>query len=276
MKEKYDIKKFVAEIIMIALALLFISPLYLVIVNAFKGYDEVLTSTAALPKAFNFDNFVTVWEQLNFPVVFMNTAIITVVSVAGILLISSMAAHRLVRSPGKVSNIIFFLIVSAMIIPFQTMMIPLVKVASNFNMIDSIPGLIMMYFGFGVPLAVFLYHGFIKGIPVELEEAAAIDGAGPFRTFFRIVFPLLTPITVTIGILHTLWIWNDFLLPYLMLGSPDKQTISLASYIYFGQYMTQWNYALAALTLAIIPVIILYLFLQRFIIEGIAAGAVKG
>lgn len=276
MKEKYGIKKFVAEIIMIALALLFISPLYLVIVNAFKGYDEVLTSTAALPKAFNFDNFVTVWEQLNFPVVFMNTAIITVVSVAGILLISSMAAHRLVRSPGKVSSIIFFLIVSAMIIPFQTMMIPLVKVASNFNMIDSIPGLIMMYFGFGVPLAVFLYHGFIKGIPVELEEAAAIDGAGPFRTFFRIVFPLLTPITVTIGILHTLWIWNDFLLPYLMLGSPDKQTISLASYIYFGQYMTQWNYALAALTLAIIPVIILYLFLQRFIIEGIAAGAVKG
>lgn len=276
MKEKYGIKKFVAEIIMIALALLFISPLYLVIVNAFKGYDEVLTSTAALPKAFNFDNFVTVWEQLNFPVVFMNTAIITVVSVAGILLISSMAAHRLVRSPGKVSSIIFFLIVSAMIIPFQTMMIPLVKVASNFNMIDSIPGLIMMYFGFGVPLAVFLYHGFIKGIPVELEEAAAIDGAGPFRTFFRIVFPLLTPITVTIGILHTLWIWNDFLLPYLMLGSPEKQTISLASYIYFGQYMTQWNYALAALTLAIIPVIILYLFLQRFIIEGIAAGAVKG
>jgi raffinose/stachyose/melibiose transport system permease protein len=274
MKEKYGIKKFVAEIIMIALALLFISPLYLV--NAFKGYDEVLTSTAALPKAFNFDNFVTVWEQLNFPVVFMNTAIITVVSVAGILLISSMAAHRLVRSPGKVSSIIFFLIVSAMIIPFQTMMIPLVKVASNFNMIDSIPGLVMMYFGFGVPLAVFLYHGFIKGIPVELEEAAAIDGAGPFRTFFRIVFPLLTPITVTIGILHTLWIWNDFLLPYLMLGSPEKQTISLASYIYFGQYMTQWNYALAALTLAIIPVIILYLFLQRFIIEGIAAGAVKG
>lgn len=187
-----------------------------------------------------------------------------------------MAAYKLVRSPGWVSSLIFFAIVSAMIIPFQTMMIPLVKVAQNFQLVDSIPGIILMYFGFGTPLALFLYHGFIKGIPVELEEAARIDGCGPFRTFFKIVFPLLTPITVTIGILHTLWIWNDFLLPYLMLVSPEKQTISLASYMYFGQYMTQWNYALAALTLAIIPVVIFYLVAQRYIIEGISAGAVKG
>lgn len=276
MTEKYGISKFVTEIIMIALAILFIAPLYLVFVNAFKNYNEVLNSTAALPKVFTFDNFTTVWEQLNFPVVFMNTLIITVISVAGILLISSMAAYKLVRTPGKVSTVLFFLIISAMIIPFQTMMIPLVKVAADFKMIDSIPGIIMMYFGFGTPLAVFLYHGFIKGIPLELEEAAAIDGCGPFRTFFSIVFPLLKPITTTIGILHTLWIWNDFLLPYLMLSSPEHQTISLASYIYFGQYMTQWNYALAALTLAIIPVIIMYLFLQKNIIEGISAGAVKG
>ncbi|MRG87859.1 carbohydrate ABC transporter permease [Salinibacillus xinjiangensis] len=276
MMEKYTASKFFTEIIMIALAILFIAPIYLVFTNAFKSYNEVLNSTASLPSALSFDNFVKVWEQLNFPVVFMNTLIITVVSVAGILLISSMASYRLVRSPGKVSNILFFIIISAMIIPFQTMMIPLVKVASDFNMIDSIPGIIMMYFGFGVPLAVFLYHGFIKGIPLELEEAAAIDGCGPFRTFFKIVFPLLKPITTTIGILHTLWVWNDFLLPYLMLSSPENQTISLASYVYFGQYMTQWNYALAALTLAIIPVLIMYLFLQKNIIEGISAGAVKG
>jgi raffinose/stachyose/melibiose transport system permease protein len=276
MIEKYNFPKFILEIIMAAIALLFVSPLYLVFVNAIKSYDEVLNSTAALPKVFHFENFVTVWNQLNFPLVFMNTLIITVISVFGILLISSMAAHRLVRSPGKVSKIIFFIIISAMIIPFQTMMIPLVKVAHNLKLVDSIPGIIVMYLGFGVPLAVFLYHGFIKAIPKELEEAAAIDGCGPFRTFFRIVFPLLAPISTTIGILHTLWIWNDFLLPYLMLSSPNNQTISLASYMYFGQYMTQWNYALAALTLAIIPVIILYLFLQRYIIEGISAGAVKG
>jgi raffinose/stachyose/melibiose transport system permease protein len=276
MSSKYSLSKFVLEIIMIALAVLFVSPLYLVFTNAFKNYDEVLNSTAALPQSLKLDNFITVWEQINFPTVFFNTLVITVVSVAGILLISSMAAYRLVRSPGRLSNIIFLVIVSAMIIPFQTMMIPLVKVAFDFKIIDSLPGIIMMYFGFGVPLAVFLYHGFIKGIPIELEEAAAIDGCGPFRTFFKVVFPLLKPITTTIGILHTLWIWNDFLLPYLMLSSPEKQTISLASYVYFGQYMTQWNYALAALTLAIIPVIIMYLFLQRYIIEGISAGAVKG
>lgn len=276
MSSKYNLPKFILEIVMIGLALLFVSPLYLVFTNAFKSYKEVLNSTAALPEAIHLDNFVKVWNQINFPTVFLNTLIITVVSVIGILLISSMAAYRLVRSPGKISNIIFFVIVSAMIIPFQTMMIPLVKVAFEFKIIDSIPGIIMMYFGFGVPLAVFLYHGFIKAIPIELEEAAAIDGCGPFRTFFKIVFPLLSPITTTIGILHTLWIWNDFLLPYLMLSSPENQTISLASYVYFGQYMTQWNYALAALTLAIIPVIVLYLLLQRYIVEGISAGAVKG
>ncbi len=155
-------------------------------------------------------------------------------------------------------------------------MIPLVKVASDLHMMDSIIGVIIMYWGFGIPLALFLYHGFIKSIPRELEEAAFIDGNGIVGAFFRIVLPLLKPITTTIAILHSLWIWNDFLLPLITLSSKKNQTIPLASSVYFGQYMNEWHLAMAALTMASIPVIIFFIIMQRNIIDGITAGAVKG
>ncbi|TXK84658.1 carbohydrate ABC transporter permease [Paenibacillus sp. N3.4] len=268
--------KFALELIMIGLGILFFLPLYLTFVNAFKKYDEVLLSTASLPKHIRLDNFVTVWNQIQFPTVFLNSLIITVVSVLGILLIGSAAAYQLVRNPGKLSNTIFLGILASMVIPFQTMMIPLVSVAKDFHLINSIIGIIVMYVGFGTPLALFLYHGFVKGIPLELEEAATMDGCTPAGIYFRILLPLLKPITSTIAILHTLWIWNDFLLPFIMLSSKAKKTIPLASYIYFGEYTNEWQLGLAALTMAIIPVLIFFLFMQRFIIQGVMAGAVKG
>ncbi|WP_338080677.1 carbohydrate ABC transporter permease [Cohnella luojiensis] len=206
----------------------------------------------------------------------MNSIIITVVSVAGILLISSMAAYQLVRHPGRTSQIIFLVILSSLIIPFQTMMIPLVKVAKDLNIINTIHGIIIMYWGFGIPLALFLYHGFIKAVPKELEEAASIDGSGPAGIFFRILLPLLKPITSTIAILHSLWIWNDFLLPLITLSSVENKTIPLAASVYFGQYTNEWHLAMAALTLAILPIMLFFLFMQRYIIQGITAGAVKG
>jgi raffinose/stachyose/melibiose transport system permease protein len=275
-QEKYGIGKLILEIIMLALGLLFFFPLYLTIVNGFKTYNEVVTSTTALPEVIQFQNYVTVWNQINFVGVFMNSLIITVVAVVGILLISSMAAYQLVRRPGRVSQTIFLAILSSLIIPFQTMMIPLVKVAKDLNIIDTIHGIIFMYWGFGIPLALFLYHGFIKGVPKELEEAASIDGTGPFGTFFRILLPLLKPITTTIAILHSLWIWNDFLLPLITLSSVKNQTIPLASSVYFGQYTNEWHLAMAALTLATLPIMIFFIFMQRYIIQGITAGAVKG
>lgn len=206
----------------------------------------------------------------------MNSLIITVISVVGILLISAPAAYQFVRRPGWVSTVLFMLILSSLVIPFQTLMIPLVKVASEMYMMDSIGGVIIMYWGFGIPLAVFLYNGFIKAIPRELEEAALIDGNGVAGAFFRIVLPLLKPITTTIAILHSLWIWNDFLLPLITLSSKKNQTIPLASSVYFGQYMNEWHLAMAALTMASIPVIIFFIMMQRNIIDGITAGAVKG
>ncbi|WP_240417807.1 carbohydrate ABC transporter permease [Paenibacillus periandrae] len=276
MKEQYTLGKFVIELFMIILAVLFFFPLYLTFVNGFKKYNEVMASTASLPESFQFSNFVTVWQQIHFPGVFANSLIITVASVMGILLISSAAAYQLVRSPGIVSHVIFLVILSSLVIPFQSMMIPLVKVAKDFHLINSLYGMILMYLGFGTPLALFLYHGFVKGIPIELEEAATIDGSSTVGVFFRILLPLLAPITTTIAILHTLWIWNDFLLPFIMLSAKANQTIPLATYVYFGEYTNQWHLALAALTLAIVPIIIFFLVMQRYIIQGITAGAVKG
>ncbi|TDF92547.1 carbohydrate ABC transporter permease [Paenibacillus piri] len=274
--DRYSSGKLVIELIMIVLAVLFFFPLYLTFINAFKRYDEVLASTSSLPQVWQLANFATVWQQIQFPGVFANSLIITVGSVVGILLISSAAAYQLVRNPGVWSNIIFMTILSSLVIPFQTMMIPLVKVAKDFHLINTLHGMIIMYWGFGIPLALFLYHGFVKGIPVELEEAATIDGSGTVGVYFRILLPLLAPITTTIAILHTLWIWNDFLLPFIMLSAKANRTIPLATFVYFGEYMNQWHLALAALTLAVIPIIVFFLLMQRYIIQGITAGAVKG
>ncbi|TXK84915.1 carbohydrate ABC transporter permease [Paenibacillus sp. N3.4] len=276
MKTRYQAGKHTLELLLILLALLFIYPIYMTIINGLKTYQEVATSTSALPGKFQFINFAVVWNQINFSGVFINSLIVTVAGVGGILLISSTAAYQLVRRPGWVSNAIFLAILSSLVIPFQTMMVPLVKVAKDFHLMDSLYGIIVMYWGFGIPLALFLYHGFIKGIPRELEEAAHIDGSGTFGVFFRILMPLLKPITTTISILHSLWIWNDFLLPLITLSSPKNKTIPLAASVYFGQYTNEWHLAMAALTMAIVPVIIFFLFMQRYIIQGITAGAVKG
>lgn len=275
-QDRYSAGKLIIEILMIILALLVFVPLYITFINGFKTYNEVATSTLALPHVFQFNNFAVVWKQINFLGVFMNSLIITVISVVGILLVSSAAAFQLVRRPGLASQIIFLAILSSLVIPFQTMMIPLVKVAQELKLINTLYGIIVMYWGFGVPFALFLFHGFIKSIPRELEEAALIDGSGTVGVYFRILLPLLKPITTTVAILNSLWIWNDFLLPLITLSSKKNQTIPLASSVYFGQYTNEWHLAMAALTMAVIPIIIFFLSMQRYIIQGITAGAVKG
>jgi len=266
----------IIELLAVLIAILFFVPIYMTVINGLKTYNEVVTSTMALPETFQFVNYAVVWNQLRFFGVFLNSILVTVFSVIGILLLSSAAAYQLVRNPGRVSNAIFLAILSSLIIPFQTMMIPLVKVAKDLGIINTLYGIVLMYWGFGIPLALFLYHGFIKAVPRELEEAAHIDGSGPFGVFFRILLPLLKPITTTIAILHTLWIWNDFLLPLITLSSPANRTIPLAAAVYFGQYTNEWHLGMAALTLAIVPVMLFFLFMQRYIIQGITAGAVKG
>lgn len=275
MNSRYTSKTFLLEVIGILLGLIFLIPFYFVVVNSVKSFSEILVDAAALPSEILFTNFTKVWAILDFSSAFFNSLIITVFSIVGLIVISSMAAWKMVRTPGKFSKILFIWFVSAMVIPFQTVMIPLIKFGGILGIMNSIPGIIIMYFGFGVPLSLFLYHGFVKTVPKEIEEAARIDGCSQFGVFWRIVFPLLKPITVTVIILNTLWIWNDYLLPVLVLQDASLRTIPLATSSFFAQYTKQWDMGLAALVLGITPVIIFFLFLQKHIIKGIASGSIK-
>jgi raffinose/stachyose/melibiose transport system permease protein len=205
----------------------------------------------------------------------MNSVIITSISVLALVVISSMMAYRLVRRPTLFNKLLLTVLVAAMIIPFQSVMLPLMRITSLFELRGELYGIVLCYMGFGISLSMFLYHGFIKSVPLEIEEAAVVDGCSPYGVFWRIVFPLLKPITVTVMILNVLWIWNDYLLPVLVINDA-MTTIPLAVQKFFGQYLRKWDLAMAALTLSTIPVVIFFLLLQKHIIEGITAGSVKG
>ncbi len=264
------------NVVVAALALLFMLPFYLVFANSLKGYGEILRSAASFPRPMVFENYQVAWTTVRFPLATLNSLIITIISIALLILLGSMAAWRLARAPHRVNSIIFTLFVAAMVVPFQSVMIPLMKVGSTLNLLDNRPGLIIIYLGFGMPLTIFLFHGFIKtSVPREIEEAALIDGCSAFQTFFLVVLPILRPMLATVVILHSFWIWNDFLLPLLVLYDPAKRTIPLAVFSFLGKYTDRWNLALATLVMGMLPIIIFFLALQKYIIRGVAAGSVK-
>ncbi|WP_088002050.1 carbohydrate ABC transporter permease [Gottfriedia solisilvae] len=273
-KEKYTFNLFSLEILAILIALLFLVPFYYVIVNSFKSFADILSNTSALPKSLDISNYKEAWKIMHFGKALLNSLIITIASNLVIVVFCSMAAYKLVRTKNKISAVLFFILVSAMVIPFQSIMIPLMKVGDKLHLIESHWGLVVMYLGFGSALSIFLYHGFIKTIPIELEEAAIIDGCSPFMVFWKVVFPLLKPITVTIVILNTLWIWNDFLLPSLVLGE-EQRTIPLSTFYFFSAYMKQWHLALAGLILGVTPLLIFFFAAQKHIIKGITSGSIK-
>jgi raffinose/stachyose/melibiose transport system permease protein len=262
--------------LLVLLALIFLLPFYFITINSVKSFSEIIKTPASLPTTIRFENYRIAIRQVSFFQMLFNSLVITVFSVSLMVLFGSPAAWKLVRVPSKVSTIFFTLYVAAMVIPFQSVMVPLVKVASEAQLLDSRLGLICIYVGFGQSFTVFLYHGFIKTVPYELEESALLDGCSDARLFFSIVFPLLKTITVTIIILQTLWVWNDFLLPSLILYAKDLQTIPLSINRFFGQYKNQWDKALPTLVMGILPIVVFFLSLQRFMIQGIAEGAVKG
>lgn len=274
---RYRLNNFIMEIAAILLALVFLSPFYLVLSNSVKGLKDILVDAASFPQVFHWDNYSKVWDAINFPQAFWNSLQITVLSVILIVLFSSMAAYQIVRKPSRFNSFVFLLLVSAMIIPFQSLMLQLVRVTSLLEMRGELYGIVACYLGFGMPLSVFLFHGFIKTVPIELEEAARVDGSSPYGVFFRIVFPLLMPIIVTVIILNTLWIWNDYLLPVLVIGgNKDLTTLPVAVTKFFGQYTKKWDLALAGLVMAITPILLFFLSLQRYIVEGVTAGSIKG
>lgn len=271
MRKKYLL---FVEILGIFLALIWLAPFYLMIVNSFKTKKEIFTDTLSLPASFSLENYYEAFESLSFLQTFLNSVVITVVSVGIIIVFSSMAAYALSRNKSKISSILFFVFIAAMLIPFQSVMIPLISLFGSMDLLNRV-GIIIMYLGFGSSLSIFLFYGALSGIPKSVDEAARIDGASNFQIFWHIIFPMLKPITVTVGILNTIWIWNDYLLPSLVINQQGMETIPLKMFFFFGEYTKQWHLALAGLTLAIIPVVIGYFLAQRHIIKGVSEGAVK-
>lgn len=257
-------------------AVLFVFPVLLVYMNSFKPLGEILANTIKLPENITFENFIYVFKSMNFPRLFLNTVIITTSSIILIIIVSSMAGYMLSRNKSRISNILIMIFFSSMIIPFQSIMIPLVKVSKWFHLTNSMVGIIILIVPLFSPFAVFLYHGFVKMLPRELDEAAKIDGCSTFGIFFRIILPLLKPVTSSVIIIETLWIWNDFALPVIMLQSSEKKTITIGIYSFFSSMSMRWDYALAGLMLSSIPVVIFYIIMQKNIIKGVASGAIKG
>ncbi|MBC2459374.1 carbohydrate ABC transporter permease [Clostridium beijerinckii] len=279
-------RSMIGEIIGIILALIILSPFILVILNSAKTSADIVISPLSIPNKWgqmltNFKNVIHN-DSFNYWKSFFSSLFITIVSLALLSLFSSMTAWVLCRNKRKWSGFIFMLLVAAMVIPFQVVMLPLLSTFRNISnflgiqMLQSYKGVIFAYLGFGGSMSVFILHGFIKGIPRELEEAAWIDGCSPEGTFFRIIFPLLKPVQMTILILNGIWIWNDYLLPSLMLGLNGKiKTLPVAVSAFVGSYVKQWDLILSAAFLAMIPIIILFLFAQKQIIKGIVDGAIK-
>ena len=272
----------VANVILMIFCLLYLFPIYLILTNSSKSRSEMYESMVALPTKITAKYYESALSKMNFGISVKNSLVLTFVSIAILVVLCSMTAWMLVRNNNKLSGALFGILVATMLIPFQTIMMPLMQEMNwignhiGVKMTDTIPGLVFMYIGFGAGMGVFLYHGFISSIPVSLEEAAIIDGCNTWRVFWDIVFPMLKPTTMTVIILDVIWIWNDYLLPSLTLKAKANRTIPISTAKFFGQYTISWNEAMAALVVTIIPVAIFYLACQKYIIKGVAAGAVKG
>ncbi|TVR68065.1 MAG: carbohydrate ABC transporter permease [Spirochaetaceae bacterium] len=263
-------------VLLVLVALFWLFPLLMALLNSFKTRAELFTNIIAFPDAWNLDNYVRSFKRMNYVRSLINTIIIAAGGISGIILFSAMAGWVLCRVKTRLSLFLFSAFVFSMLIPFHAIMIPLYQVARLLRLSNSLGGMGVIYSGLGVGMAVFMYHGFVKTIPLELEDAASIDGCSGAGVFFRVVFPLLLPITATISIMNVLWMWNDFLLPLIMLRNSRKYTLLLSTNMLFGQYGSDWPAILSALILTVIPVLLIYAVLQKQIIKGIVDGALKG
>ncbi len=276
-KNRKKLRLLLVEIIMVLVALIYIYPVFLMFMNSVKPFGEVVADVIKLPSTIEIQNYIDVIEKMHYQKLFLNNLIITSIGIVGIVVFSASTAYILDRRRTKYTKFVHLAIITPMLIPFQTIMITLLKVMSVVNLNSSTWGLGIQYWGFGIPMATFIYYNFMSTIPKEIDESATIDGASTFRTFVSVIFPLLKSVTATVIVLDVMWIWNDFLLPLLMVNSSkNTQTLVLSAYTFVGQFNTQWHYAMTAMVLAVLPSILLFIFLQKYIVEGVVAGAVKG
>ena len=268
-------------VVLLILFICFIAPFILVVINVFKTKGDITADPLALVGAhgFTLKNFPEAMKKMNFWLVFMNSAIITISATVLTIIVSAMASFVIVRNQKwKACSLLFGAMVASMVIPFQVLMVPLVSFyGGSLGVLNHRLTLILMHVGFSVSMATFMFHGAIHtNIPLELEEAALIDGCTRWQTFWKIVFPLLKPTIATVAIIDALAFWNDYLLPSLVLTKKNLYTIPIATQAFYGTYSTDIGLVMAALLLAMAPILILYVFLQKYIVEGVTSGAVKG
>ncbi|MCT4598920.1 MAG: carbohydrate ABC transporter permease [Vallitalea sp.] len=266
----------IRKLFIVVFIIIYLVPLYVALVNAFKSYEDIVKSPLSLPRAFNLDNFRLAFERTNVLQLYSNSIIITLGSLAILIITSAMLAYVIARRNKKIYKFLFLFILAGMMVPQQMVLIPSIKTLKVLGLLHSLPGMLLFYGGTYMSLGFFLYVQFIKTIPISLEEAATIDGASQYRIFFKIIFPLLKPCTATVSIFLGMWIWNDFLPPMYILGSNNGRTITTGIYSAIGRFTTDWNIVFAFVILASLPIIITYLLMQKQFMRGLTAGSVKG
>lgn len=257
-------------------SVLFFAPFLLVILNSVKPLDQIMTDLLGLPNTIQWSNFSRAWEQLNMARVMTNTVLVTGCSLLLILLLSAMVAFWLVRHPTRYSRIFEKLLVFSLLIPFATVMLSLVKTVSFLGLNDSLWGGILAFSGMGIAFATFIMTGAVRSIPLEIEEASRIDGCNVYQTFFLVVLPLLRPTLLSVFVLDLFWIWNDYIVALTLLNTNELMTLQLAINKLFGLNSNQWDIALPAIMMSILPILIINVFMQKRIVAGVASGAIKG
>ncbi|WP_440960172.1 carbohydrate ABC transporter permease [Paenibacillus nitricinens] len=267
----------VTEILLIVIAAIFLIPIYYLIITTFKTPADAVSSPMGLPINITFDNYVRAFKAMNYFHVLGNNLIITISSVAGIVMFSAMAAYSLVRHTNRFNRLVFLLFMVGMMVPYQMGILALYKQVSQLGLMNSHTGVILIEICYSLPLSIFLIKSFIGStVPFELEEAAKVDGCGVWRTFLQIVFPLLMPVIATVAIVNTLGVWNDFMTPLLFLQSRSKGVLLLEVFRNIGQFSTDWTNFFPMMLLAVAPLILFYIFMQKYIINGITSGSLKG
>ena len=272
---RYTWRTFARELALLGLAVAFCVPFYLLFVLSVKPSLELFTSPMSFPTDPAFGNYEAAWNQstrISMGRAMLNSLIITVGTVICLIVIGSLCAYTIARRRSLLSTSLYFLFVLGIIIPFQLGIVPLYVAFRNLGLIGSYIGMILLWVGIATPVSVFLYTGFIRALPPDYEEAARVDGAGTMRTFVRVVFPLLRPVTATVAIITGLFVWNDFFVSLIYLGGSTRQTLPVSIYSFVGEYATQWNFVFAAIVLALIPVMAFFVIAQRQLIEGFSGG----
>jgi raffinose/stachyose/melibiose transport system permease protein len=254
----------------------FVFPVFLVFLNSLKKTGEILSNPLSLPNQVQFVNYLNAWKAVNIPKLFKNTTVITIGAIIGIILFSSMLAWWCSRYPTGYSRLFSKLIIISMLIPFASLMIPLVKVTRVLHLNNSLHGIIVVYWGLGLSFSYFILQGAVRGIPRELEESARIDGCGPLRTFWFIIFPLLQNAIISVTVMDIFFYWNDFMTQLILINTPRYETNQIAINRMFGMYVSKWDIALSALATTMLPVLAVFVLLQKRILDGIEDGAIKG